>query len=192
VADNFEIEVAELQAIAHGNDDAAHDAFKRWFGRSEIRLKQSLRSFASVVDVEAVVQDTALLVWERAATISPQRPSGFLFRWAVTVAKNKARTNARRSGRQAPLDDDSLPADSSRLGDPLLRAQLLKCRERLSPHQLRAFMARCEDGGKGDDRSLATSIGMSFEAFRQNLARARKAFAECLRLSKIDVMEYLQ
>ena len=33
---------------------------------------------------------------------------------------------------------------------------------------------------------------MSFEGFRQNLARARKAFVKCLRLSHIDVMEHLQ
>ena len=131
-------------------EDAAHDAFERWFARSEIRLKQSLRSFASVVDVEAVVQDTALLVWDARRRFRRNAPPGFLFRWAVTVAKNKARNNARRSGRHAPFDDNSEPADSFPLSDPLLRSQILKCRERLSPHQRRAFIARCEDGGKGD------------------------------------------
>jgi DNA-directed RNA polymerase specialized sigma24 family protein len=191
VADNYESEVAELQAIAQGNQEA-QDAFNRWFGRCEIRLKRSLRDFASVVDVEAVVQDTALLVWERAATISPERPPGFLFRWAVTVAKNKARNNAKRAGRQLPLDGESQPADSSPLGDPLLRSQILKCRERLSPHQQRVVTARCEDGGTREDRGLAASIDMSFEAFRQNLARARKALVKCLRSFNIDVMEHLR
>ena len=126
----------------------------------------------------------------RAATISPEAPSGFLFRWAVTVAKNKARNNAKRAGRQMPLGDDSQPADSVPFSDPLLRSRILECRDRLPIHQRRAFMARCEDGGKGDDPALAVSVGMSRDGFRQNLSRARKALVKCLRSSSIDVMEY--
>ena len=80
-------------AIA-GRDAAA---FTRWFARCEIPLKQSLQSFAELVDVESVVQDAAFKVWQNASNITPDGRPGFLLRWAKRVALNEARSKIRRS-----------------------------------------------------------------------------------------------
>ena len=56
MAEEYEIEAAELDAIARRDPDP----FTRWFARCEIPLKRSIRNFAEVVDVEAVVQDMAI------------------------------------------------------------------------------------------------------------------------------------
>ena len=80
VADSYQLEVAELEAIV--NRDA--DAFCRWFSRSDLSIRLSLRSFADVVDVEAIVQDAALQIWKEPFRILPDGRSGFLRRYATT------------------------------------------------------------------------------------------------------------
>ena len=193
MADDYSIEVAELEAIVQRDQNA----FARWFARSEIALKRSLRNYAQVVDVEAVVQDTALRVWERASTITPDLRSGFLLRWAVTVARNNARNQATRAGRLEPLDVNRVTERNPSLTtivriDPMLRTRVADCRMQLSENLRRAIETRLADRGERSDRELATLIGMSFDAFRQNLARGRRALKECLRKFGIDVSEYLQ
>ena len=193
MAEDYDVEVAELHAI--GRRD--RDTFSRWFARCEIPLKQSLRSFAQVVDVEALVQDTAFKVWEHASRITPDGRTGFLLRWARTVALNAARNIARRPGHrpehQVPLEDHpEAGAAVIMAGDPILRARIRQCLERLQTHQQRAFRARFDDSGQRTDRDLATSVGMSFDVFRQNMTRGRKALVKCLSSFKIDVMEYVR
>jgi RNA polymerase sigma factor (sigma-70 family) len=189
VSDDYPGEVAELQAIAARDPEA----FTGWFARHEIVLKRSLRSFASIVDVEAVVQDTAIRVWERASGLAPDGRSGFLVRWAVTVAMNNARNQARRAGRSQPLEAHSPgPSTYDRMPDPALRTRIQTCRERL-PSKLRLVMDQLlADGGQQSCRELAVSIGISFDAIRQNLSRARRALEKCLESYRIDVREYLR
>ena len=191
---DYELEVDELRAIA-ARDVAA---FTRWFARCEIPLKGSLRSFAELVDVESVAQDAAFKVWQDAARIRPDGRSGFLLRWTKTVALNAARNRIRRSGQRLdhrmPLPEDDGPksgrAPSPR--DPFFLERVKRCFDQLNPHQLRAFRARLDDGGVRADRELAASIGMGFDAFRQNLTRGRKALVECLASFNIAVTEYLR
>ena len=189
VAEEYDAEVAELHAIATRD----LEVFSGWFARCEIPLKTSLRSFQSFVDVEAVVQDTAIKVWLEASRIRPDGRSGFLLRWARTVALNAARNAARRHGRQASMPDrEEIAGDVRPMSDVFLRTRVQRCLERLAVPQQLAFRARLDDRGSRTDRELAASIGMSFDAFRQSMTRGRKALVACLRSFRIDVMEYVQ
>ncbi len=190
MAEDYDVEVAELQAIADGDKEA----FCRWFARCEIPLKRSLRSFAQAVDVEAVVQETGLKLWKDPSRITPDGRTGFLLRWGITVARNEARNYVKRTGRQVALEEhpEVAGATVNMAGDPILRARIRQCLEHLQTHQQRAFQARLDDGGKRADRDLAASIGMSFDVFRQNMTRGRKALVKCLSSFNIDVMEYLR
>lgn len=187
--EDYETEVAELAAIAQS--DLA--AFSRWFARCEMPLRRSLGSFADVADVEAIVQDTVILVHNRASTITPQRPAGFLLRWARTVALNRARNDAKRAGRHEPFEEYAETASSpvAPAADPFLRERIRQCRERLPDKPRLVLDALLEDGGRHQPRDLATSIGLKFDAFRQNLKRARGALEQCLRGYGINVREYL-
>ena len=190
MATDYEVEVAELGAIA-GRDQ---EAFSKWLARCEIALKRSLSNYAQVVDVESVAQDTALRVWERAPTIVPDQRPGFLLRWAITVARNHARNHVKRAGREVPLVD-VIPVERSASGgtriDPLLRERVAKCLAQLPSHPRKAIEMRMSDGGAQPDRALAAAIGVRFDAFRQNLARGRAALTRCLRNFGIDVTEYI-
>jgi DNA-directed RNA polymerase specialized sigma24 family protein len=189
VADDCDVEVAELAAIARGD----REAFYRCFARCEIPLKRSLRGFAQVVDVEAIVQDTGIRLSEHASRIEPRRPAGFVLRWAFTVALNAARTQARRAGRLVPLDlhPDALRPAISLAGDPFLRARIRQRLEGLPANPRRVLARRLADAGQHPDRELASEMSMTFDAFRQNLARARRALEHCLHESGIDVRKYL-
>jgi DNA-directed RNA polymerase specialized sigma24 family protein len=193
VPTEYEVEVDELRAIA------ARDAvaFTRWFARCEIPLRQSLRSFAELVDVESVAQDAAFKAWQDAARLTPDGRPGFLLRWTKTVAANDARNKLRRSGHRLdhrmPLpDEDDFGSSRPSPRDTFFLERVRRCLDRLNPHQQRAFRARLDDGGVRPDRELATSIGMGFDAFRQNLTRGRKALVECLGSFGIAVTEYLR
>lgn len=189
MADDYDVEVAELTAIARGD----REAFCRCFARCEIALKRALRGFAQVVDVEAIVQDTGIRLSEHASRIEPRRPAGFVLRWALAVALNAARTQARRAGRLVPLDvhPDALRSVVSLTSDPFLRARIRQCREGLPANPRRVLARRLADAGQHSDRELAGEMGMTFDAFRQNLARARRALEHCLRESGVDVRKYL-
>ena len=191
MATDYEAEVAELGAIV-GRDQ---DAFSKWLARCEIALKRSLSNYAQVVDVESVTQDTALRVWERASAIEPDQRPGFLLRWAITVARNHARNQVKRAGREVPLVAGIIPVERSPSGgariDPLLRERVARCLAQLPSHPRKAIEMRMSDGGAQPDRALAAAIGVRFDAFRQNLARGRAALTRCLRTFGIDVTEYI-
>jgi RNA polymerase sigma factor (sigma-70 family) len=203
VADDYDREIAEWQRIV-----ARHtDDFTRWFAGCEIVLKHTLRSFADTVDVEAVVQETALKVWQHAAAITPDGRPAFLFRWARTVALNAARTGARRAthpaaGRRADdgrsnrrsdkLEEMKDKDDHNQRVDPFLQARIKRCVEQLPPEQRRVLQARIDDEGRRADRELAAALGITFDRIRQNLSRARKALVTCLRSFSIEIREYVR
>jgi RNA polymerase sigma factor (sigma-70 family) len=179
----------EHQLIVAGDQER----FAHWLARCEEPLRLSLRNFARVVDVEAVVQETALRVWQSAARIEPDGRPGFLLRWAITVARNLARDTARRAGREVALDEGyDAPAPSSTApGDPILNSRIRVCREQLPPKPAAAIEARLSFGGTVSDRQLAERIEMTFDAFRQNLSRARHLLEQCLERAGIDVRSLL-
>ena len=63
---------------------------------------------------------------------------------------------------------------------------------RLAGNPRRALLA-CVENGKGrSGREVAAEIQMGFDAFRQNLARARASLVLCLKTFQIDIMENLR
>lgn len=180
-----------LPAIAAGDPDA----FARWVAGAEPRVRSSLSSFAAAVDAEAVVQEALLRVWQVAPRFRPDgRPNGLL-RLAVRIARNLAVSDLRARGRNVPEDDAGLArlldalaaADLPEWPDPLLRRLIEACREKLAGRPRAALEARLRAGGTELDAALAARLRMRLNTFLQNVTRARKALAECLKRGGVDV-----
>jgi len=210
----YEAELAEWRAIVARDGDA----FRGWLARYEIRLRVALAGFATLVAVEVVVQRAAMLVWQRTVLIRPDgqhavEPDGaedFLYRFAVTVAKNDARSQLRRTERYR---HDSLggPAashagesahelrtkdldlgENRRLPDPLLRARIEDCLKRLREGLRSAIQARVTDRAGHSDKALAAALGIRYDRFRKHLQRGRESVERCLEKHGIDLREYLR
>jgi RNA polymerase sigma factor (sigma-70 family) len=180
-----------LPAIAAGDPDA----FERWVAGAEPRVRSSLSSFAAAVDAEAVVQEALLRVWQVAPRFRPDgRPNGLL-RLAVRIARNLAVSDLRARGRNVPEDDAGLAhlldalaaAEVPEWPDPLLRRLIEACREKLAGRPRAALEARLRAGGTEPDAALAARLRMRLNTFLQNVTRARKALAECLKRGGVDV-----
>ncbi len=176
-----------LSNIAAGDPDA----FARWVAGAEHRVRASLTSVASAVDVEAVVQETLLRIWQVAPRVEPDGKSNCLLRLAVRIGRNLAISDLRRR-RVRPdvvarlesraLDDRVEPSTP----DPLLRRAIVDCREKLPAKPASALDARLAGPGT-PDATLATRIDMKLNTFLQNVTRARKLLAQCLKKRGIDL-----
>jgi len=190
---------ALLPAIAAG--DAA--AFARWMASAEPVLRATLRPFSRMVDTEAVLQEALLRTWQIATrVVSDGRPNSLL-RVAVRVARNLAVTERRRAARldgggTAPAAALLAPGDEAALiervagsvppaPDPLLRRAVEDCRSQLPDKPRAALGARLASGGLEPDEVLAARLQMRLNTFLQNVVRASKAMAECLRARGIDI-----
>lgn len=175
--------MSHLPAIAAG--DAR--AFGQWMSAAEPRVRLSLRSFAAQVDTEAVVQESFLRVWQVAPRIEPDGKPEVLLRFTVRVARNLAIDHVRRHRRHQPTDAATLDRlrDAEvapvQAPDPLLRDTIARCREALPKKPAQALTARLEVGGRSPDVTVAEGLGMRLNTFLQNLSRARRLLAACLK-----------
>ena len=161
-------------------------AFGQWMAACEGTVRDSLRSFARVIDVEAVLQETLLRVWQVAPRFEPDGRPNALLRFTIRIGRNLAISELRRT-RATPTESDHLEAALAAADDapthepdPLLRAAIVDCRDKLPPKPREAFDARLANAGGDDDDVLATSLGMRLNTFLQNFTRARKLLADCL------------
>jgi len=165
-------------------------AFGRWMSGAELRIRDSLRSFATVVDVEAVLQESLLRVWHVAPRFEPDGRPDALLRFGVRIARNLAVSEVRRT-KSRPFADDELEAAVASVAvtqhdepDPMLRAAIADCREKLPDQPRRALDARLStdeaSGAPRNDIDLAAMLGMRLNTFLQNFTRARRLLAECL------------
>lgn len=170
-----------VPAIVAG--DAA--AFGRWVAGAEPRVRGSLRSFATVVDTEAVLQEALLRTWQFAPRFEPDgRPDGLL-RLTITIARNLAIRETER--RRPDLVESAVLerfAEESQAApppsDPLLRDLIGACLEALPAQPRAALRQRLGARGNTPDRTLATAIGMRLNTFLQNIRRARIGLQRCL------------
>jgi DNA-directed RNA polymerase specialized sigma24 family protein len=168
------------------------DAFARWLAGAEPPMRESLRSFAAHVDVEAVLQEALLRVWQVAPRIVPDGRPQALLRVGVRIARNLALDEARRlraSVEPADLEravDDASLAAARRAPDPLLRRAIEECRAELPPRPAEALTARLAAAGAEPDEAVAARLGMRKNTFLQNFGRARRLLAECLQRRGID------
>ncbi len=176
-----------LPAIARG-DDAA---YALWLAGAEPELRATLRPFATAVDTEAVLQEALLRVWQVAPRFAPDGRPNALLRLATRIARNLAVDEVRRAGRRVPTVDglELEVAQAAEGPDPFLRRLILRCRERLARKPRLALDARLAAAGAEDDAALAARLGMRLNTFLQNVGRARKALAECLRRGGVAVEE---
>lgn len=179
-----------LAAIVRG--DAA--AFGHWLAGCEPPIRDSLRSFAAVVDVEAVLQESLLRVWQVAGRFEADGKPNGLLRFAIRIARNLAISEVRRT-RSAPTAPDDLEAVLEaalpRAPDPMLRAKIADCRDKLPPKPRQVLDHRLASAGGADDAELAEAIGMRLNTFLQNFTRARQLLADCLRKHGIAIDEEL-
>ncbi len=195
-----------LAAIQSG--DAA--AFGRWLAGAEGTLRGSLRSFAASVDVEAVVQETALRIWQIAPRFvrdANDRRENALLRCALRVGRNLAISERRRlrlaaapgvddpidaiDAAEAELHDVDPAAAAPRPPDPHLRRAILECRDKLPAKPARALEVRLEAQGGEPDERLAERLSMRLNTFLQNFTRARTLLARCLEARGIDLQAEL-
>jgi RNA polymerase sigma-70 factor (ECF subfamily) len=168
-------------------------AFARWVAGAEPPLRRSLRAFAAAVDVEAVLQEALLRIWQVAPRFTPDGRPNALLRFAHRVARHLAISEARRL-RAAPLDEATL-ADPASEGpgaaagpvDPLLRRALVECRDKLPKKPAAALDARLAAAGGEADAALARGLGMTLNTFLQNFTRARKLLADCLERRGVEL-----
>lgn len=178
----------------HLPDIIARDtnAFARWMSACEPSVRASLRSFVTVVDVEAVIQEALLRVWHASPRFVPDGQPNGLLRFAVRIARNLAVSEVRRT-KARPVEDESLesltPPDEPAPPDPFLRSAIAECHGRLPDKPRQALDARLHSDGRTDDDALATSLSMRLNTFLQNFGRARKLLAECLEKHGIRVEE---
>lgn len=189
---------AHLPAILTGDTRA----FGRWMAGAEGRIRDSLRSFATVIDVESILQESLLRVWQVAPRfLSDGRPNGLL-RLGIRIARNLAVSEVRRT-KSRPVADDDLEMALARAEqvdftdhgpDPMLRGVLAQCRDRLPAQPRAALDARIGsvgwDGVRSDD-DLAMTLGMRVNTFLQNFTRARRMLADCLKKHGVVVGEEL-
>ncbi len=180
---------ALLPAIQAGDAEA----FARWVGHAEDRLRASLTRFARSVDTEAVLQEALLRVWQVAPRVQVDGKGDSLLRFAIRVARNLAVDHARAQrltptdapALQRLIDDDAPPAPTP--PDPLLRRLIALCRERLPQKPSLALTLRVEQGAGRPDRDLAALAGMTLNTFLQNFGRARRLLIDCLAGQGVDV-----
>ena len=168
-----------LPEIQAGN---AQD-FGIWVAHCEEPLRRSLRSFATAVDTEAVLQETLLRCWQLAPRIKQDNRGNSLLRFAHRVARNLALDEARRHRRQVAVDveeaaDELAPMPS--LPDPFLRRAIEACRDLLPKQPKQALTKRLEGGAGRSDTDLAAELGMRLNTFLKNFGRARTLLAACL------------
>jgi len=189
--------MADLDTHLAGIRACQEAAFARWLAGAEPALRDALRGFARQVDVEAVLQEALLRAWQVAPRLAPDGRPNALLRFAVRAARNLAVDEARRAGFRAPVDGEELSRLLDGLAgdgppprpDPLLRRLIAACRDRLAPKPRAALDGRLGAAGADSDAAVAARLGMRLNTFLQNVSRARRALAECLRRSGVPAEE---
>ncbi len=181
-----------LHAIVAG--DAS--AFGGWMARAEPTVRLSLRSFAAVIDVEAVLQEALLRVWQVAPRFVPDGKPNGLLRLGIRIGRNLAVSELRRTKARPTeaLDLEAAHAESEpeiTPPDPMLRRHIANCRDKLPAKPREAFDARLSSAGADDDDALAAGLNMRLNTFLQNFTRARKLLADCLKRAGVVLDEEL-
>lgn len=186
-------EIDELWlAVCRGSWRACGD----WMGRVERPIRRSLFPFAQAVDAEGVVQETLMRMWiyaqERGPELTGENAS---LRFAIGMARNIARNEARKHGREKLLPPGDLPdwiVEPEPGADPFIARAIRECFQKLARQPLLALRARLEHGAGLPDRAIAAMLGMTVNTLLQNVVRARKQLGECLVGKGIDVEEYIR
>jgi DNA-directed RNA polymerase specialized sigma24 family protein len=119
--------------------------------------------------------------------VQPNGAPNALLRLAVRIARNLAIDEVRRRGRPLPVYRDDEPSSADPVSDPWLRKLVIECREKLGHKPALALDARIRSAGAEPDTVLAARLNMRLNTFLQNVARARRQLADCLRRKGVAV-----
>lgn len=168
---------------------AAHRAFANWTVQVEPRLRWSLKSFATQIDVESAVQEALLRMWVVAQGVAagerkPLVGENASIRFALHMTRNLALNMKRKSSREDLTDSldgiiDDLDSERSSESDPFLRQAIHECLELLTKNPLKAIRVRIGQGHRPETEQ-AELAGMAKNTFHQNIRRARLQLVECL------------
>lgn len=176
-------EVDELWNLAVERRDER--LFGKWMGRVERPIRLSLRSWATRVDTEGVVQEALLRMWVLCCDhgAGPLTGENASLRYACGIAFNVARNEARKNGRLLPKDPIEMPETAVHDEPPIapsFERAVRECVAALTGKLRDALQARLESDGRSDDTWLAEGLRMQKNTFLQNIVRARRKVAECL------------
>lgn len=160
-------DAALARRLALGDRAALADAFDR-FAPTLTRYAWALA--ASKQDVEELVQDTMLTLWQKAASID--LPTGTLLPWLLVVCRNHAKNQARRIAKNA---GDELPAElAAPASEDDARERLRWVRDEIAalPEIDRKICELCLLQGHTYSEA-ATMLGLSVGAVTQRVSRSR-------------------
>ncbi|MFZ6990540.1 RNA polymerase sigma factor [Curtobacterium sp. RRHDQ66] len=160
-------DAALARRLALGDRAALAEAFDR-FAPTLTRYAWALA--ASKQDVEELVQDTMLTLWQKAATID--LPTGTLLPWLLVVCRNHAKNQARRIAKNA---GDELPQELAAPADADdARERLRWVRDEIAalPEVDREICELCLLQGHTYSEA-ATMLGLSVGAVTQRVSRSR-------------------
>jgi RNA polymerase sigma-70 factor (ECF subfamily) len=163
------------------------NAFGRWVAGAEPAVRGSLASFVARVDVESVLQEALLRLWQLAPRFEPDGRRNGLLRLCVRIARNLALDELRHNARLAPGDEEDPGPVEPIVPDPLLRQWIEECRRALPEKPALALAARLESAGAEPDEILAARLHMKPNTFLQNFTRARKLLGDCLRAHGVEL-----
>lgn len=173
-----------LIATAQGDQEA----FRRVYDESAPKLTAVLmRMLKDRAEMEEVLQEVYLRVWNRAASYQPDR--GPAMAWLIAIARNAAldrlRAGARGAAAVSQADDDVLDAlpDPTPGAEAMLHAgdearRLIACLDRLAPQRAAAVRGAYLEGLAYAE--LAERFDLPLNTLRTWLRRALLALRECM------------
>ena len=144
--------------------------FRRVFAHLQPVADYAARRGSS--DPEAIAAETMAIAWRRLDRVPVDDPRPWLF----VTARNLLMAERRRTGRQAPFDEQhaEAPAPEAESGDPAVTAALMQLR----PADRDALLLVSWDDLT--PAQAARVAGISPVAFRVRLYRARRRFEQAL------------
>jgi RNA polymerase sigma-70 factor (ECF subfamily) len=173
-----------LSAIASGSAEA----FADFLSVAEWPLRQSLRSFATRLDLEAIVQEASLRLWQVAPTVESDGRANSLLRMLLRIARNLAVDEVRRRHREEPTAVLEAAGPFPSPPDPPLRRAIADCIEELPEKPREALNARLNSEGVESDAVLSLACNMRPNTFLQNVTRARRQLADCLENKGVELL----
>lgn len=154
--------------------------FERVFDRYAKPIAAYLERMTLSVDVEAIVQETFLRLWQKRKQYNPSKAG--LSTWLHRIAYNLTIDAYRKTGKECSLSEDYEVAF-----DPELQlnrdSDLKRLRSALAelPMRQRSAIALCHYQGLSN-KAVAQAMGISIDALESLLARGRKTLSARLRI----------
>ncbi len=187
--------MSEIDSLYQAACRGDQQALAAWMGRVERPIRLSLESYARAVDVEGIVQETLFLMLLRARDGGRQLTGeDASLKFAIGMARKLAKSQARKLGREIYLPTEDLPEPQAILdppSDPLLARAIRECFAKLTRQPRRALQAQILHDSDLDGRRIAKRVGMTANTFWQNIKRARRQLADCLRDKGVPLEEIL-